>query len=460
MAVKRVFFVFGALLAALGALTTGANAGPPAGVNCPVFPADSFWHADVSRLPVHPRSAAWMANMGGSERRLHPDFGPSGEAQPYGIPYAVVPGSKARVTVDFEYADESDPGPYPFGTDTPIEGGSDRHALMIDRDACVLYELFAAEWNGGSPTAGSGAVFDLRSNALRPSTWTSADAAGFAIFPGLLRLDEVRSGRIDHPIRMTAQRTDRSFVWPARHQAGAANDPNLPPMGAWFRMKSSVDITRFRPETQVILRAFKTHGMILADNGSNWYFTGSADDGWDSDILDELKSIPAGAFEAVDASSLMVHPDSGQIRGAPAAQPSPSPSATPTTRPAPNSPNPRLRAHPERRSHRRRRLPRRQHQRQRRPQPRRPPRRNATTKRFLVPKTRISGFLAPRRPREGRRGGSRSLRYRLGLSPSSGGGERAAVIDEVDQDVVAKRVGRGEERAAVVHASHLFDEAP
>lgn len=320
-------------------------AAPPAGLgSCPIFPADSFWHADVRSLPVHPLSATWLSNMGGTTRRLHPDFGDSDGPQPYGIPYAVVDGNRARTNVEFEYADQSDRSPYPFGPDIPIEGGSDRHALMLDRDSCTLSELFAADWNGGAPTAGSGAIFDLRSNALRPSGWTSADAAGLAIFPGLLRRDEVLSGRIDHPIRMTAQQTDRSFVWPARHQAGARRDPDLPPMGAWFRLRADYPTEGLHPYTKVILEAFKTHGLILADNGSNWYFIGAADAGWESRVLNELKALQAGAFEAIDQSSLMVDPNSGAVRGAtagPAPSPTiaaPAPTAPPTTAtPAPRT---------------------------------------------------------------------------------------------------------------------------
>ena len=331
---RAAMAVVAALVCAV--LVAPADAAPPAGmVECPVFPADSFWHADVRSLPVHPQSSTWLANMGGPTRRLHPDFGDSGGAQPYGIPYAVVDESHADVTVSFEYDDESDPGPYPFGPDIPVEGGSDRHALMLDRSACRLYELFAVDWNGGSPTAGSGAVFDLRSNALRPSGWTSADAAGLAIFPGLLRRDEVLSGRIDHPIRMTAQLTDRSFVWPARHQAGARRDPNLPPMGAWFRLRADHPTDGLHPHTKVILEAFKTHGLLLADNGSNWYVTGAADAGWEPQVLAELKALQAGSFEAIDQSSLMVDPNSGAIRGA--AAPAPSPTTTAATAPAPTT---------------------------------------------------------------------------------------------------------------------------
>lgn len=286
---------------------------PPGAPSCPVFPANNVWHADISGLPVHSRNDAWLSAMGGPSVRLHPDFGPSG-GQPYGIPYIVVPWSHSKVTITFGYADESDPGPYPFGPNTPIEGGSDRHALMIDRDTCILYELFAAEHATGNSTAGSGAIFDLSSNALRPAGWTSADAAGLPIFAGLIRRDEVEAGVIDHAIRVTAEHTDRRYIWPARHQAGEADDANLPPMGARFRLKATFDISGFSPEAQVILRAMKRHGLILADNGSNWFFGGASESGWSNDVLDELKSVPAGAFQAVDTSSLMVSPNSGEAR--------------------------------------------------------------------------------------------------------------------------------------------------
>lgn len=286
---------------------------PPGAPNCSVFPANNVWHADVSGLPVHPRNDAWLDAMGGPSVRLHPDFGPSG-GQPYGIPSIVVPGSHQKVAVDFYYPDESDPGPYPFGPDTPIEGGSDRHALMVDRDACVLYELYDAEYIPGGSVAGSGAIFDLRSNTLRPAGWTSADAAGLPIFAGLIRRDEVVAGVIDHAIRVTAEHTDERYVWPARHQAGEASDPSLPPMGARFRLNTTFDISGFLPETQVILRAMKRHGLMLADNGSNWFFGGASEHGWTNDVLDELKWVPAGAFQAVDASSLMVSPNSGEAQ--------------------------------------------------------------------------------------------------------------------------------------------------
>jgi hypothetical protein len=312
--VPRRIAVLVALTLAAAAAVSPASAAPVPSTTCPVFPADNAWHADVSTLPVHARSAAWISSMGGPARRLHPDFGPSGEPMPYGIPYTVVDGSHAKVSVSFAYDDESDPGPYPFGPDTPIESGSDRHAIMVDRDSCRLHELFDAAYSPGSSTAGSGAIWDLRSNALRPAGWTSADAAGLPIFAGLVRLDEVQAGLVDHAIRVTASRTDRSYLWPARHHAGAANDPNLPPMGARFRLKASFDVSGFRADTRAILLAMKRYGVIVADNGSDWFFTGTAENGWATAMLDQLKTIPAGAFEAVDASSLMLDPDSGRVR--------------------------------------------------------------------------------------------------------------------------------------------------
>jgi hypothetical protein len=303
-----------------------ASTGPAFAPDCPIFPANNVWHADISRLPVHPSSGDWISSMGGRDERLHPDFGPSfGEIPvPYGIPFDVVDGDHPKVQVTFDgpdggYPEESDPGPYPFDAQTKIEGGADstgdRHALMIDSDNCMLYKLYHADWNGGNPTADQGSVFDLRSNDLRPDGWTSADAAGLPIFAGLIRRDEVEAGEIDHAIRVTADQTNKSYLWPARHQASARSDPTLPPMGARFRLKAGFDISGFRPDTRVILRAMKEHGLIVADNGSNWFFGGTAEEGWSNAMLDELKIIPAGQFEAVDASSLMVDPDSGRAVG-------------------------------------------------------------------------------------------------------------------------------------------------
>jgi hypothetical protein len=302
-------------LVIIGTLATPMSglATPPPGTACEVFTADNHWHADIRDLPVHPRSQEWKKAMEAGSTLLHPDFGPSG-GQPYGIPYDVVDASHDKVTVDFAYEDESDPGPYPFGPDITIEGGSDRHALMVHADVCSLYELFDAHWNGGDPWAGSGAIFDLGSNALRPKGWTSADAAGLPIFAGLIRRDEVEAGVIDHAIRVTADRTDRRYVWPARHQAGADDDPSLPPMGARFRLRGNFSLKGYSAETKVILRAMKVHGLILADNGSNWFFGGASEHGWSTDVLDELKSIPAAAFQAVRSGLMRVNGNSGKVK--------------------------------------------------------------------------------------------------------------------------------------------------
>ena len=311
------------LLAALLAPSPPARASTPVpgAPSCPLFPADNVWNTDISSLPVDPHSAQWLASMSAATTNLHPDFGQSGDPQaPYGIPYTVVDSSHPKVSVSFTYADESDPGPYPFGPDTPIEGGpsatGDRHAIMVDSSSCTLYELYDAHYSASGSTAGSGAIWNLNSDKLRPAGWTSADAAGLPILPGLLRYDEVAAGPVTHAIRFTAERTDRSYVWPARHQAGAASDPTLPPMGARFRLKAGFDIARYSAPAQAVLRAMQHYGLILADNGSNWYFTGAADNRWDNSLLDELKTVPASAFEAVDESSLMVDPNSGAARQA------------------------------------------------------------------------------------------------------------------------------------------------
>jgi hypothetical protein len=301
------FAIAVALLVPQGA--PAAASAMPEAPNCPIYPDNNVWHSSIQNLPVHPMSSAWLANMGGSSRLLHPDFG-----GPYGYQLQVVDNMTPTRRVSFDYADESDDVAYPFTASTPIEPASDAHAFMLNKDTCVLYELFAASWNGGSPSAGSGAVFDLKSHALRPSTWTSADAAGLPIWPGVLRYDEVLRGVVDHAIRFTAQRTDRSFVWPARHQAGAARDASLPPMGARFRLRANFNMAGYSTQAQVVLRAMQRYGLILADNGSNWYFQGNVA-AWPDSLISELKRIPAGAFDAIDASSLMVDPNSGLARG-------------------------------------------------------------------------------------------------------------------------------------------------
>lgn len=312
-------------LAALIALAAGsAAAGPTSsvvpGTRCPNFPADSWWHADVSGLPKHPRSDAWMARMSPT-RTLHPDFGPSFGAQPvpYGIPITVVDFTHPKVAVRFDYAAESDRVRYPLGADTRVEGGQfrsgDRHTVVVDRDTCRLYETWATRKSGDRWLAGSGATWRLGSDALRPRGWTSADAAGLPILPGLLRFDEVARGRVDHAIRFTTDVTDRRFLWPARHQAGSVNDPRFPPMGARFRLKASYRIDPgLRADTRAVLAALKRYGLVLADNGSPWYFQGTADRRWPNALLDQLKKVPASAFEAVDTASLMVSPDSMKVK--------------------------------------------------------------------------------------------------------------------------------------------------
>jgi len=293
--------------------TTATSAHLP-GTACSVFPASNIWHADVSNLPVSPHSATWLAHMQASTRNLHPDFGPSG-GFPYGIPYTVVSASHPTVSPVFDYASESDPVGYPLGADTLIEGGvnsgGDMHALIVDSSTCRLYETWDTRQVGGVWHAGSGATWDLGSNALRPAGWTSADAAGLPILPGLLRWDEVLSGNVDHAIRFTTNITDQSYIWPARHQAGSVADSSYPPMGAWFRLSATYPTTGLSPQTIVIINAMKTHGLILADNGSPWYFQGTADNAWPDTVISQLKSIPASMFQAVDVSSLMVNVDSG-----------------------------------------------------------------------------------------------------------------------------------------------------
>jgi hypothetical protein len=286
---------------------------------CPVLPAGNIWNTRVDRLPVDANSDSYVATIGASET-VHPDFG-SGEwdGGPIGIPFTTVPVGQPLVQVSFHYAGESDPGPYPIPPDAPIEGGpaseGDRHVLVVDRDACILYELYGAEPQpDGTWHAGSGAVFDMASNALRPEGWTSADAAGLPILPGLVRYEEVAVGRIDHALRFTAPDTRSAFVWPARHEASDLTGLEYPPMGQRFRLRNDFDVSGFEPEVQVILTALKTYGMMLADNGSAWYLSGAPDERWDNDVLHELHQVPGSAFEAVDVTGLMIDPDSGAAR--------------------------------------------------------------------------------------------------------------------------------------------------
>ena len=292
---RRALPACAALALAAAALADNEALGP----KFQTLPADNPWHWDVSRHKVHPDSAKIIASMG-ADTDLHPDFGKT-----YGIPYAVVSAkTKKQKILEWEYGDESDREPYPIPDNPPIEGGpdadGDRHILMVDRDAGMLYELyhvFPVEKKGWK--AGSGAIFNLRSNDLRPENWTSADAAGLPIFAGLVRFEEVERGLVDHAVRFTARRSRSEHWWPARHHAGRGADPALPPMGLRVRLKAGFEVKGYSKRNRVILEALKRHGMILADNGSDWYMTGAPDPRWDDDDLSELKKVKGGDFEVI-----------------------------------------------------------------------------------------------------------------------------------------------------------------
>ena len=312
MSKVRCVVVVGILLGSSSLWPSGASSGAPLpqAPRCPVFPADNAWNRRVDDLPLHPRSDEIVQSIGLNEG-LHPDFG-SGtwNGGPIGIPFITVPRDQERVEVSFRYAGESDPGPYPIPPDAPIEGGpdsdGDRHVIVVDRGRCKLYELFAAyPRDGGSRwRAGSGAVWDLTSNKLRPRGWTSADAAGLPILPGLVRFGEVRSGEIDHALRFTVSPTRRDYVYPARHFASDLTGRNLPAMGQRLRLKESFDISGFPRQVRVILRALKRYGMMVADNGSDWYISGAPSSRWNNDVLHELHKVEGRHFEVVDAGSL------------------------------------------------------------------------------------------------------------------------------------------------------------
>ena len=298
-------------LAFLAVLLGGSSAQAlrlPAAPRCTVFPKSNPWNSRVDRLPVAANSAEIISSIG-TERGLHPDFG-SGlwEGAPIGIPITVVGRRTPKSRVSFEYADESDRGPYPIPRGVPIEGGyrsdGDRHALIVDRDSCKLYELFALYPKGRGWRAGSGAIWNLRSNRLRPAGWTSADAAGLPILPGLARYDEVRRGVIDHALRFTVRRTRRAYVYPARHFASSSDDPSLPPMGLRVRLKASFDVSGYPRQARVVLTALKRYGMLVSDNGSDWYITGSPNPGWRNDDLRTLGRVKGSEFEVVDTRTL------------------------------------------------------------------------------------------------------------------------------------------------------------
>jgi hypothetical protein len=311
-----------ALLAATASVSLGAHNGPdqidspavpsaqavrvrppgPTVGGCPVFPSDNPWNQRVDTAPLHPDSAAIIAkiqSVGGDF--LHPDFG---ESASYGIPFVVVPSTQPEVPITYDaYGDESDPGPFPIPLDAPVEGAGasgDRHVLIVREGTCELFELFVARRSSGGWVANSGARWNLTSGALRPIGWTSADAAGLPILPGLVRYDEVAAGEIRHAIRITFAQTRRAFILPATHFASSRTDPTLPPMGLRLRLRADFDISGLTGQARVIAEAMKTYGVIVADNGSNWYFQGGTDPRWNDRDLGQLKRIPGTAFEVVD----------------------------------------------------------------------------------------------------------------------------------------------------------------
>ncbi|MBI1338185.1 MAG: hypothetical protein GC164_14670 [Phycisphaera sp.] len=283
-----------------------------------IFPPDNAWNTDISRLPVHPKSNQWLSTIG-LDKGLHPDFGPPWNGHPIGIPYALVPGDQTKITIThWTYPDETDRVAYPIPPDPPIELGpdapldSDRHILMIDYDHKKLYELYQAIKTPDGWTAGSGAVWDLTSNTLRPPRWTSADAAGLPIFPGLARYDEiVEKGELRHALRFSCRMTQRGYIHPATHFASRSRDENLPPMGMRVRLRADFDTTQAPPEVRVILEGLKKYGLMLADNGSDWFITGCPDNRWNADNLHWLNHVKGQDFEVVDTGPVYTdtHPE-------------------------------------------------------------------------------------------------------------------------------------------------------
>jgi hypothetical protein len=297
-------------IAVAAAAAVGAGSKRPRVGGCTVFPANNPWNQRVDKLPVARDSDAIVRSIGVDEG-MHADFG-SGlyDGGPIGIPYTTVGKDQKRVPVKFDYASESDKGRYPIPPRAPIEGGrgssGDRHVIVVDRSRCKLYELYAAYPAGGGKSwrAGSGAIWSLRSNHLRPKTWTSADAAGLPILPGLARYPEVKQGVINHALRFTVSRTRNTFVYPARHQASSDSSPNLPPMGLRLRLRAGFPVSRYPRQSRIVLRALQRYGMIVADNGSDWYVSGAPSRGWNNDDLHRLGSVTGGNFEVVDTRSL------------------------------------------------------------------------------------------------------------------------------------------------------------
>ncbi len=291
------------------ATSTPTSGAAPVIGGCQVFPSSNAWNQDVSGLPVHANSANYMARIAalGGNQKLHADFGSN---PAYGIPYVIVPSTQPMVPITFTaYGDESDPGPYPIPANAPIEGGAsstgDRHVLVLQQGTCKLYELYRAFPNGAGWNADSGAKWDLVTGALRPAGWTSADAAGLPILPGLVRYDEVKSGKITHALRFTVSQTQRGYILPATHWASSSTDPNLLPMGARLRLRADFDLSGYTGDARVILEALKKYGMIVADNGSNYFITGATDSRWNDTDLNQLKTVPGSAFEVVDTGPIV-----------------------------------------------------------------------------------------------------------------------------------------------------------
>jgi hypothetical protein len=313
MSRERLLLVVVLVALGLAAATSLVQARPavrsrtagPHEYSCPIFPANNSLNQDISHAPVDPNSAAYIASIG-LTGHLHPDFGTNPS---YGIPYTVVGRHRPKVLVRFsEFGEESSPGPYPIPANAPIEGAGeagDRHVLVLQEGSCKLYELYNAQRAAAGWEAGSGAVFNLRSNALRPNGWTSADAAGLPIFPLLVRYPEVHAGQIDHALRVTVQRTQAGFIHPATHFASSSSDPSLPPMGLRLRLKASYSLAPFHGESLIVLRTLKRYGLIVADNGSSWYITGAPDPRWNDEDLEQIKQVPGSAFEAVRSGPIL-----------------------------------------------------------------------------------------------------------------------------------------------------------
>lgn len=282
-----------------GTTTTSSSSGGNSGA-CPIFPSDNPWNTDISKAKVDPLSDQYIASIGGAVA-LHPDFG---HATDSGIPYVYVDNSEMKSTVKFQYAKESDPGPYPIPASPPVEASGDAHILMIQTDECKLYEIFAADKQADGWHAGSGAIWDLKSNALRPDGWTSADAAGLPILAGLAKYGEASKGMMKHALRFTAESTQSAYASPARHSSGDGANKSLPPMGMRVRLKASFDTSKLTPQAKWVADTLKTYGMMLADNGGNWYITGAGDAGWDDNDLHNLNKIHGTDLEVIETGPL------------------------------------------------------------------------------------------------------------------------------------------------------------